>query len=188
MFVKLLTMATEGMFTFYNILYRQVDGVAMGSPLGPTLANLFMGHYEQNWQGQPYSPQINSRYVDDIFCSFENQDKALGFFDYINIQHQNLKFTMEESQEHSLPFLEVKIDLSENSFATSIYRKSTLTSLYLNFGSLCPKEWKSSLIWGTLHRAYTVCSSWELFHLEVVKVYQLFRSNGYPVAFLDRCC
>ena len=25
------------------------DGVAMGSPLGPTLANAFLVHFEKNW-------------------------------------------------------------------------------------------------------------------------------------------
>ena len=32
-------------------MYDQVDGVAIGSPLAPILANLFMGHYERIWLG-----------------------------------------------------------------------------------------------------------------------------------------
>ena len=36
-------------FMFDGVFYDQVDGVAMGSPLGPTLANLFMAHNEQRW-------------------------------------------------------------------------------------------------------------------------------------------
>ena len=40
-FIKLLQLATEGMFLYRDKLYRQIDGVAMGSPLGPTLANFF---------------------------------------------------------------------------------------------------------------------------------------------------
>ena len=34
-------------FIFDNSLYRQIDGVAMGSPLGPTLGNAFLFHYEK---------------------------------------------------------------------------------------------------------------------------------------------
>ena len=41
-FLDLLNLATkESFFTFNNKFYIQVDGVAMGSPLGPILANLF---------------------------------------------------------------------------------------------------------------------------------------------------
>ena len=37
-----LTLATkESCFLFDGELYQQVDGVAMGSPLGPTLANIY---------------------------------------------------------------------------------------------------------------------------------------------------
>ena len=46
----LLKLATsESSFIFDNILYKQIDGVTMGSPLGPTLANAFFCHYEKLW-------------------------------------------------------------------------------------------------------------------------------------------
>ena len=37
----MLKFATSGIFLYRDKLYRQVDGVAMGSPLGPSLANFF---------------------------------------------------------------------------------------------------------------------------------------------------
>ena len=36
-------------FLFEGEIYDQIDGVAMGSPLAPVLANIFMGHYEKIW-------------------------------------------------------------------------------------------------------------------------------------------
>ena len=36
-------------FLFDGVVYDQIDGIAMGSPLAPTLANLFLGHYEGVW-------------------------------------------------------------------------------------------------------------------------------------------
>ena len=38
--------------------YGQIDGVAMGSPLAPVLANLFMGHHERIWLQQYDGPAI----------------------------------------------------------------------------------------------------------------------------------
>ena len=39
----------ESYFIFNNILYTQIDGIAIGSPLGPSVANAFLAHHEQNW-------------------------------------------------------------------------------------------------------------------------------------------
>ena len=48
-FQSLLSLATkESCFIFNEALYKQKDGVAMGSPLGSTLANAFLCFYEKN--------------------------------------------------------------------------------------------------------------------------------------------
>ena len=56
---------------FDKDFYKQGDGVSMGSPLGPSLANAFMCHYETTWLNEcPASikPGVYRRYIDDIFC------------------------------------------------------------------------------------------------------------------------
>ena len=45
-FAKLMHLATECMFLFKDELYKQVDDIGMGSPLGCTMANFFVGHLE----------------------------------------------------------------------------------------------------------------------------------------------
>ena len=47
---ELLTLATKSScFTFNNSYYSQLDGVAMGSPLEQTLANIFLSHHGISW-------------------------------------------------------------------------------------------------------------------------------------------
>ena len=36
-------------FMFNGFLYKKTDGVAMGSPLGPSLANAFLSYHKKNW-------------------------------------------------------------------------------------------------------------------------------------------
>ena len=36
----------ESIILFHTAFYTQVDGVAMGSPLGPSLVNVFIFHHE----------------------------------------------------------------------------------------------------------------------------------------------
>ena len=47
---ELLTLAAyESFFIFDQVMYRQIDGAAMGSPLGPILVNAFLCHFEEQW-------------------------------------------------------------------------------------------------------------------------------------------
>ena len=47
LFAEILSTATTSIeFSFNNTMHKQIDGVAMGSPLGPILANMFVGYYK----------------------------------------------------------------------------------------------------------------------------------------------
>ena len=46
---ELLLLCTKNVhFTFNNKIYQQCDGVAMGSPLGPVIAGIFMVELEKS--------------------------------------------------------------------------------------------------------------------------------------------
>ena len=77
--------ATSGThFLFQGTFYDQIDGVAMGSPLGPVLANLFMGYYETLWLNPFRECEIilYRRYVDDIICLFNCESDVDKFFNF----------------------------------------------------------------------------------------------------------
>ena len=96
-------------FLFKGSFYDQVDGVSMGSPLAPVLANLFMGHNEKEWIDNYKGSKIlfYRRYVDDNFCVFEREQNAVSFYNYINSQHPNIRFIMEKEVDNKLAFLDV---------------------------------------------------------------------------------
>ena len=195
-FIRLMEFATSGMFLYNDRLYKQTDGVTMGSPLGPTLANFCLGILEskmfENGLNGPDSsqyPALYLRYVDDIFCVFREGVPYQAFLDKLNDLHPNLKFTYELGPK-MLPFLDTCISLptsSTDSFTSKIFRKSSYTSLILNFSAMCPQKWKFGLIQCLLHRAYMISSSWDIFHKEVEFLKNLFIRNGYPVKTFYTC-
>ena len=79
-------MATRQSFLMINNkFYKQNDGVAMGPPLGPALANIFMCSFENKWlKDYPHSvkPVFYRRYVDDIFVLLSSLDQVEKFKKY----------------------------------------------------------------------------------------------------------
>ena len=57
----------------------------MGSPLGPTMANVFLSFYEFKWIEQcskEFKPVLYRRHFDDIFVLFESAERLSKFRDY----------------------------------------------------------------------------------------------------------
>ena len=85
-FKELLSLAAkDSHFIFDETLYKQIDGVAMGSALGPTLANAFLVYHEKNWLEHcrvEYRPLYYRRYVDDIFVLFNSAEHIKRFYSY----------------------------------------------------------------------------------------------------------
>ena len=53
---QLLCLATkESYFIFKGLLYKQIDGVALGSPLGSSFATAFLSYHERNWLNKDLS-------------------------------------------------------------------------------------------------------------------------------------
>ena len=89
----------------------------MGSPLVPTLANLFLSHHETSWlQNCPpqFKPVYYRRYMDDVIVLLKCKDHVNKFPKYMNTHHRNIEFTHEEEKDGSLPFLGVLITRVNN--------------------------------------------------------------------------
>ena len=176
-------------FLFDGTHFRQIDGVAMGSPLGPILANVFMCHLENNLFDQCPSgsrPVYYKRYVDDTFIFFQNKTAAEQFLDFANSLHPNVQFTIEHETNNCLPFLDVLISRSSHNFNTSVFRKKTYTGLGTNFYSSCFFNFKVNSILTLLHRAFTVSSDWLLFHTEIEFLRKYFFDNCFPKFLIDK--
>ena len=109
-FKKLLSLATkETYFLFKGKLYKQAEGVAMGSPLGLSLANAFLVHFEKKWlQNCPsdLKPYYYRRFV-DIFLLFTPPKHLEAFRNFLNGRQANMSITIENEKQNRLYFLDV---------------------------------------------------------------------------------
>ena len=162
-FEKLLRIALENnFFNFDGKIYKQTDEVAMGSPLGPSLANAFLCFHEQIWLNdcpENFKPVYYRRYVDDIFALFRSLDHLEKFTNYLHSKHEHIKFTYEKESNNSLPFLVVLISKLEYGFKTSVSHKPTFSGVYSNFNSLIYDQYKIGLILTLLFRNFQLSLS-----------------------------
>ena len=190
-FKELLQLATKGtVFYFNGKYYRQKDGVAMGSPLGPALANAFLCHHERNWLDDcplSYAPVFYARYVDDIFVLLRSREHIGQLAAYFSSKHPNINFTYEIEENDCLPFLDVNVYRHSDRFSSSVHRKDTFSGVFTNYEAFLPDVYKKGLISTLLYRAYMINSSFLSLHDEVEKLKKIFKNNGYPMKFVDRC-
>ena len=118
----LLEFATKkSHFIFNGQYYDQIDGVAMGSPLGPVLANIFMCHFEEKWvlnnNARP-SVWLIRVYVDDVWIvtlfGYSHQTTQSHFFD-IYLPNEDLYRPLHKKWDSSTPRKYTKLTSSAHS-------------------------------------------------------------------------
>ena len=92
--LKLLSWSTKNItFQFNNKFYKQLDGVAMGSPIGPLLADVMINYViDKAIERTPldHKPKFFCRYVDDCFATFTNTSSIEIFLRNLNSVHSQI--------------------------------------------------------------------------------------------------
>ena len=79
-------------FQFQGRFFEQLQGAAMGSPISPIVANLFMEDFEIKAINSAIDrPRIWKRFVDDTFVVIDSTRKE-NFLKHINNMDQNIQF------------------------------------------------------------------------------------------------
>ena len=180
---ELLLLCTKNVhFAFSNKIYQQCDGVAVGSPLGPVIAGIFLVELEKSLiptLTEHMSPW--KRYVDNTIAviKLSSIEHVLSI---LNNFHQNIEFTYELEQNGKIDFLDVMLIRTNDTLQTTIYRKSTHNGVYLHWNSFAPRTWKLGALWTISIQAYKMCSTKELLRNELKQIEEEFiKINGYPI-------
>ena len=153
--------------------------IAMGSPISPLKATLFMEECEvKSLSSCPPPPTLWLRCWDDTFVIIKAEHSKV-LLQHINNQDPHIQFTVEEpSQQGTLPFLDTLEP--NNTFTTSVYRKPTHRDQYLHWDSnhfIIAKQ----CVYNTLaHRAKIVSSNQEAFDQELLHIRKAIQACQFP--------
>ena len=184
--IDLLSVATKGqLFQFNGSLYELINGVAMGSPLGPLLANVFMSSIEEKLDVEGKLPPYYRRYVDDTFTVMPDLSTAKDFLNFLNHAHPAIKFTMEVEKDGMLPFLGTQLLNPAPRIETKVFVKPTNSGLLLHYHSHVDNRYKRRLLSTMLDRTYRLSLSWSYFTEECDRLKSVFSKLKYPKHLVD---
>nr|VZI50889.1 unnamed protein product [Spirometra erinaceieuropaei] len=184
--LQFLKLCLRTYFTFDGTIYEQVKGTPMGSPISGFIAEAVLQRLE-SLVFQHHRQKFWARYVDDTFVVIE-RDQVLTFQEHLNAVFPNIQFMTEEEENNQLVFLDVLVCRKDcGGLKTKVFRKANNTMQVLNFNSNHPISHKRSCVRTLYRRAETHCSEPEDKIAELQNLRRVFKTNGYPRNFVDRC-
>ena len=170
-------------FVYKKKIYRQKNGITMGTKCGPSLANIYVHIFEILVQNT-YSTSIlfYRRFIDDLFMIIlSNFDLSI-----LNNCFQNLKLTF--SEEEIVNYLDLNISICKltNKICFSLYTKSTNTFSYLLVTSNHKKSIFKNIIKGLLIRIKRICTNYSDFLFFSFKLKNHLLNRGYSSKLFNR--
>ena len=153
----------------------------MGSPISPIIANIFMEEFEvKALQSFPNPPSMWLRFVDDTFV-INKAEHIQDLLQHINNWDPHIQFTVEPTQQGSLPFLDTLVTIQpDNTLSTSVYRKPTHTDQYLHWDSNHHITAKHSVYNTLAHRTKTVSSTQDSLDKELLHIKTALHHCQFP--------
>jgi hypothetical protein len=175
-------------FSFQDQIWKQLDGLAMGTSCAPVLANIYAGFYERRNRITKYpGVLLYVRYIDDIFCVFRGSEKDLMAFQR-KATLGSLTIKWECSKEKNafldLEVLKVRSHLGPK-LVSRLFVKSMNKFLYIPWSSAHPLHVKKAFVKAELTRFAMVSSEDKYFAEACRQFYGNLRRRGYPPQTLD---
>nr|VZI30260.1 unnamed protein product [Spirometra erinaceieuropaei] len=184
--LQLLKFCLRTFFTFEGTIYKQVKGTPMSLPISEFIAKAVLQRLE-SLVFQHHKPKFWALYVDDTFVVID-RDQLLTFKERLNAVFSDIQFTMDEEENNQLAFLDVLVCRKDcGGLKTKVFRKATNTMQVPNFNSNHPISHNRSCIRTLYRRVETHCSEPEDKIDELQYLRRVFKANGNPRNFVNRC-
>lgn len=178
---------TTNTFSANGEYYQQVKGVAMGTKMGPSYANLFMGWLEQQMDRTYHNtlPDLYMRYIDDIFGITTMPRAQLDeWMNHLKSLHPAVQYTSTIS-ETQVSFLDTTVKTAQGEITTTIHYKETDSHNFLRYNSFHPKKTKDAIPYSQMLRLRRIISDNEEFTSRKDEMLGFFRQRDFPESVLQ---
>lgn len=189
---KLLTLILENnTFKFAGFNYKQIIGLAMGSPVSCSLANISLHPLECTFLEKAHKIICFYRYLDDIILisSGTREDLEDNIKDLNNL-HPSLKFTADIS-DLGINFLDLHIYKGKHfpetgKLETRVFTKPCDTFQYIQPSSSHPPATFKGFIHAEFLRFVRIISELEEFHKQCALFKQRLIARGYKEDYIHK--
>ena len=151
---------TNNYLEFDHQTYLQIEGTAMGTPMAPTYAILFMFAIERHYLKSAF---FYTRYIDDIFGIFTLVEHIDEFVNRINnAVGDRLKLESIVIGQQCI-FLDLKFTIQNGHLIHELFQKTENTYAYIPTFSDHPRAVFNSFVQQELQRYYRNCSEFHKF-------------------------
>jgi len=185
----------NNVLTFDNKYFKQIQGTAMGTPVAPPYANLFLAKLEiDSFAKISTQPIYFRRFIDDGLMIWDGPEEELNkFLHLMNTSYPSIKIT-HTPLSNTVDFLDLAITIDKtNRDAQGLcpivfhnYEKPLNKYLYIPFGSYCPKYILAGFIKGRCITFAVNSTNEGDFKVAVDKFKMRLRNRGYPNKFINK--
>jgi uncharacterized protein (UPF0147 family) len=180
----------QNYFVFQEQIYQPDKGVAMGSPISGTMAEIFIQHLEDCLIKHLLDSKtiaFYSRYVDDILIIYDSSyTNPNAITQYANTIHDNVQINPTSENARQISFLDLTITRKTTNLEIDIFRKPTTTNITINYFSNHPLEHKLAAYRYYIERMFKLPLNKENQLKEWTTILNIANSNNFPKNILIR--
>ena len=184
------TILEQNYFHYQNKFYKPAYGIAMGSPISSTMAEIYLQYIEETHLKQWLDDKkviYYRRYVDDILILFNDQklDETNIITDFNKID-KNLQFKETKEDNNTINYLDLTLHRYNNKIEMEIYRKPTTSDITINYHSNHPQEHKLAAYRYHIQRMISLPITKKAKEKEWKIIINQATNNGFPTHLINK--